>query len=403
MGRVSFERFSYKTVPLLQLTDYFSWDGERAMIRELRLRHESGELRGDLLDAPKDFRLTIDSAIDPTVFRAFASPELGRFLGEWEWTRPPLIRLAIHGPGCDPEFWVGDGNITTQRTRFRGGWMNEARSGIRLENGALTAADLHVIRDEGVGTGTIVYDFAHHEIRLKEIKSGLRLTDTIAWVDPKYFKEVVPYKFRQQPSLLVNGVFHFHGVPGDHIEIKVDAPSGMDYMFLGKNLPFDRVNGRLLFSDNRLQLLEMTGKLLNGDVRGGADISLAKNDNHYRANLSLDGVDFPKLADLYFKNNRPHGKLTGSYDWTGQLPVGAVIFEIEIGEFRKIDAVQAEVRPVVVVIFRQRNIGAAAHIAVQEFAGHLEQLESIVAKEETTVYAIERQILAEEHVVHPGG
>ncbi|HVF71304.1 MAG TPA: AsmA-like C-terminal region-containing protein [Chthoniobacterales bacterium] len=316
LGRVAVERFSYKTVPFLQLTADFSWDGARAMVRELRLRHESGELRGDVLDAPNDFRLTVDSAIDPIVFRAFTSPELGRFLAEWQWTRPPAIRLTIHGPSRMPETWVGEGNITTQRTRFRGAWMNDARAAVRLANGALTLADLHVTRDEGAGSGTIVYDFAHHEIRFKDIRASLRLTEAIVWVDPKYFKEVAPYKFRHPPSLIVNGVVHFRG-PGDHIEIKVDAPTGMDYMFLGKNLPFDRVTGRLLFTDDRLQLLDMTAKLFNGDVRGGADISLAKNDNRYRANLALDGVDFPKLADLYFKHNTAHGRLSGTYEWTG--------------------------------------------------------------------------------------
>jgi hypothetical protein len=67
------------------------------MIRELRLRHESGELRGDLLDAPNDFKLNVESAMDPIVFRAFTSPEMGRFLAEWVWSRPPSIRFALHG------------------------------------------------------------------------------------------------------------------------------------------------------------------------------------------------------------------------------------------------------------------------------------------------------------------
>ena len=57
----------------------------------------------------------------------------------------------------------------------------------------------------------------------------------------------------------------------------------MDYVFLGKTLPVDRVSGRLLFTDNRLQLSEIDGKLFNGDVRGTADISLAKGDPHYQA------------------------------------------------------------------------------------------------------------------------
>src|SRR5256714_887730 len=179
IGRVDVERFNYKTVPLLKLTADFSWDGERAMIRELRLRHETGELRGDLLDAPNDFRLTVESAIDPIVFRAFASPELGRFLAEWEWSRPPSIRLALRGPSRNPETWTGDGTITTQRTRFRGTWMNEASAVLRLENGALNLNNLRVVRDEGSGTGSIAYDFAHHEIRFKDIRSSLRLTEAI--------------------------------------------------------------------------------------------------------------------------------------------------------------------------------------------------------------------------------
>ena len=315
IGRVDVERFNYKNVPLLKLTADFSWDGERAMIRELRLRHESGELRGDLLDAPDDFRLTLESAIDPIVFRAFASPEMGRFLAEWEWTRPPSIRLALRGPSRNPETWTGDGAITTQRTRFRGAWMNDASAALHLENGALQLNNLRVVRDEGTGTGSIAYDFAHHEIRFKDIRTGLRLTEAIVWVDPKYFKEVVDYKFRHPPNLVVNGVFHFHGA-NDHIEIKIDAPTGMDYVFLGKTLPFDRVAGRILFTDNRLQLFDIDGKFFNGDVRGAADVSLARNDNRYHANLTLDGVDFPRLADLYFKYKTNHGKLSGAYEWT---------------------------------------------------------------------------------------
>jgi hypothetical protein len=316
IGRVAVEKFSYKAVPLLKLTGDFSWDGERAMVRELRVRHESGELRGDLLDAPNDFRLNLESAVDPVVFRAFASPELGRFLAEWLWTRPPTVRLAVRGASRLPETWSGEGTIATQRTRFRGAWMNEAGAVLRLEKGALTLDNLHVLRDEGAGSGSITYDFTHHEIRFKEIKSALRLTEVIVWVDPKYFKEVVPYKFRQPPNLVANGVFHFRGGRNDRIEIKIDAPAGMDYMFLGKNLPIDRVSGRLLFTDDRLQLIDIAGKLFNGDVRGAGDISLAKNDNRYRANLTLEGVDFPRLADLYFKYETAHGRLSGAYEWT---------------------------------------------------------------------------------------
>jgi hypothetical protein len=317
IGRAVVEDFNYRTVPFLKLSGDFSWDGERAMVRALRVRHESGELTGDLLDAPNDFRLNLESAIDPGVLRAFTSPELGRFLGEWEWRRPPAVRLALRGPGRLPETWSGEGAISTQRTRFRGAWMNAATATVHVEKGALTFDNLHVARDEGVGTGSFTYDFVKHEVRLKEIKSNLRPTDAILWVDPKLFKEVAPYKFRQPPSVAANGVIHFRGQKGDRLEIKVDAPAGMDYVFLGKTLPVDRVSGHLLFTDGQLEISALEGKLFNGDVRGAANISLEKNDRSYHANVTLEGVDFPKLAGLYFKYETAHGRLSGAYEWTG--------------------------------------------------------------------------------------
>ncbi|MEY2504892.1 MAG: hypothetical protein QOG27_1172 [Verrucomicrobiota bacterium] len=316
IGRAAVENFTYKTVPFLKLTADFSWNGERAMVRDLRLRHESGELTGDLLEAPDDFRLNLESGIDPAVLRAFVSPELAKFLAEWEWRRPPTLRLALRGPGRIPETWSGEGTIATQRTRFRGAWMNEASAAIHLEKGALTLDNLHILRDEGSGSGSFTYDFAKHEVHLKDVKSTLRPTDAILWVEPRYLREVAPYKFRQPPNVVANGVLHFRG-PNDHLEIKIDAPAGMDYVFLGKTLPVERVSGRLLFTDGQLQLDDIQGKLFSGDVRGAAEISLEKNDKRYHASLSLEGVDFPRLADLYFKYEKAHGRLSGAYEWNG--------------------------------------------------------------------------------------
>jgi hypothetical protein len=194
--------------------------------------------------------------------------------------------------------------------------MNDASANVLLRNGAVTFDNLRVTRDEGIGTGSFTYDFVKHEVRLTDVRSTLRPTDAILWVEPKLFKHVAPYKFRQPPTVVANGVIHF-GAPNDHLELRVDAPGGMDYVFLGKTLPVDRVSGRLLFTDNRLELSEIAGALFTGTVRGAADISLAKGDPHYHANLAVDGLDFPRVADLYFKYQTTRGRLNGAYDWTG--------------------------------------------------------------------------------------
>src|SRR5437870_2975700 len=229
IGHAGFGQFNYKAVPFSDLTADFSWDGERTMVRDLRVRHQTGQLRADLFDAPADFRLDIESAISPDAIRALVSPELSEFLRDWEWQRSPAIRLVIRGKDRHPGSWQGDGTITLGRSRFRGTWMNSANTGI-----------------------------------------------------------------------------HF-----------VDGANGMDYVFLGKTLPFDRVSARLLFTHDRLQITDVRGALLAGTLRGNTDISQARNDPRYHASVSVSDINFPLLTDLYYNYKTAHGLLNGTYDFTG--------------------------------------------------------------------------------------
>jgi hypothetical protein len=195
--------------------------------------------------------------------------------------------------------------------------MNSARADLHFADGAMTYDQMRVTRNEGVGTGSFTYDWAKHEVRLTNVHTNLRPSEAIYWVDPKMAKAVVPYKFRQPPKLTINGVVQYRGGKTTHLEIAVDAPKGMDYVFLGKTLSFDRIKAQLLFTDDRLQLSDVQGPLFGGTLRGTADISLARNDPHYKASLAVDGIDFPRLTDLYFKYRSAQGQMSGEYDFTG--------------------------------------------------------------------------------------
>lgn len=317
IGHAIVASFAYKTVPFSDLAADFSWDGERALLRDVRLGHQTGRLRADLFDAPNDFRLNIDSTISPGAMRAFVPFDLAEFLGEWEWQRSPTIHLAIRGQDHNPENWRGDGTITLDRTRFRGVGMNGGSVKIHFADGAISCQDFHVLRDEGTGAGNFTYDFKRHEVRVSNIKSFLDPAEAIFWIDPKVWQTIVPYKFRHPPTVTANGIYQFRGGKNTHLEITVDDANGMDYDFLGKTLPFDRVVAQLLFTDDRLQIVDLRGALLSGTVRGNADISLARNDLRYRANVSVSAIDFPRLTDLYYNYQTAHGQLSGTYDFTG--------------------------------------------------------------------------------------
>jgi hypothetical protein len=317
IGHASFGQFTYKKASFSDLTADFSWDGERTLVRDLRVRHQTGQLKADLLDAPSDFRLNIESTISPDAVRPLVSVELNEFLREWQWQRSPAIRLEIRGTNRNPESWQGEGTVALGRSRFHGAWMNSADTGIHFADGALTCQDFHVARDEGTGTGSFTYDFQKHEVRVSNIKSSLSPAEAIFWIDPKFSKTVAPYKFRRPPAVTASGVYQFRGGKNTRLEVKVDGAGGMEYVFLGKTLPFDRVSGRLLFTNDRLQITDLRGALLAGALRGNADISLARNDPRYRATVSASEINFPLLTDLYYNSKTAQGVLRGTYAFTG--------------------------------------------------------------------------------------
>lgn len=316
LGNISAPSFAYRSTAFSELSANFSWDGERTLVRDIHVQNEGGRLQAEMLDAPNDFRLDLDSNINPIGLRGFVSPELQQFLSEWEWPRPPVVHLAIRGQNHEPDSWRGDGTIALGRARFRGVWMNNASAKVRFGDGAVTYEDLHVTRNEGAGTGSFTYDFKKHEVRIADLNTSLWPNEVIYWIDPQLVKTVTPYKFRKPPGIVVNGVYQFAGGNNTRLILTVDGAGGMDYGFIGKTLPFDRISGTLIFTNDRLQIDDLKGALFSGRVRGTADISLAHNDPSYHASITADHIDFPRLTELYY-GSTTEGQMSGTYDFTG--------------------------------------------------------------------------------------
>jgi hypothetical protein len=320
VGKLALEDFAYDEIGFEGFTCDFAWDGERMMLRDVRLRHQSGQLNADLLDAPNDFRLNLDSSIAPSALVPLVPVGLRPFLREWEWQRSPIIHLAIRGASRDSATWHGDGTLALGRTRFRGVWMNSAGANLHFGDGAIAVENFRISRDEGTGTGSFTYDDRKHEIRLTNVVSTLKPSEAIMWVEPRFWNQVVPYRFHRPPRVTVEGVVQFHGGKQTHLQLGIDAPKGMDYTFIDKVLPFDRISGQLLFTEDRLQISNLKGALFSGTLTGSADISLARNDHHYSAKVAVEEIDFPRLTNLYFNYKTSQGKMSGNFDFGGTGP-----------------------------------------------------------------------------------
>lgn len=317
IGKCALGNFSYKKIDFDGLNADFAWDRTRLMVRDLRLRQHTGQLNADLYEAPNDFRLNVESSIAPNVLAPIAPPKAAALLSEWEWQRSPHVRLTIRGTSRDPASWNGSGNFVLGPARFRGVRLNSASGDLHFGDGAFMVQNFKVARDEGSGSGAFGYDSRHREIRIEHVVTTLNPSEAIMWIEPRFWRQVMPYRFHRPPHVVTDGIVQLGPGKQTHLTLDVSAPDGMDYTFIGKVLPFDHISGQLLFTDDRLQIFNLQASLFSGALSGTADISLGHGPPHYTASAVVKDVDFPSLTDLYFKYKTSRGQLSGHFDFGG--------------------------------------------------------------------------------------
>src|SRR5438477_1034634 len=65
IGHAAVDNVAFKNLPLSECRMEFSWDGERTWLRDIRIRHPTGDLRAEVFEAPNEFRLNIDGPVAP--------------------------------------------------------------------------------------------------------------------------------------------------------------------------------------------------------------------------------------------------------------------------------------------------------------------------------------------------
>ena len=315
-GRIDFQKFAVRSVGFENLSAHFLRDGERWYLDDVRLRNRSGEIGGTAMGVPGEFRCKLQSSINPHDLRPLFPPKVAAVFADLDFEQSPQFSLSVQG--ADFEHCEATGEIKLGRTRIHGVPLNSATSKFQLKEGALSFDSFKVIRDEGMATGSFTFDSARREVRLDRVKTTIVPLDAALWIDKDIARYVAPYKFKSPPNVAVNGVVGIAGGTNTRLEVLVDAPSGMDYVFIKKTLTAQKISGRLLFTEGKLRISDLDARLLSGRLQGSADISLKRGEPGHSAKIQVDSIDFPALTKLYFNYDTSQGALTGHYEFTGR-------------------------------------------------------------------------------------
>jgi hypothetical protein len=316
-GHVALGKFAVKETAFTGAGADFSWDGRRWYVRNGWIGNGSGVAAVRALSVPGSFRAQIQSGLNPNSLRGLLAGPAADALRDWDFQEAPKLALTVTGTSDDPGDWDTRGSLALGRTRMRGVPLNSANAGVEVKGKIFTYRDFNIQRDEGAATGTFSYDFDKHEAWLTNIHARLNTTEAAAWIDPGLPRQLAPYRFKAAPEVTLNGFVQCANDKGTHLDVRVDAPGGMDYTFCRRDLSFPRITGDLLFRENEVILKGIEATLCGGAVHGGADIKLGP-DPSYTADAEVRRMDFASLTKLYFNYASSHGLLDGTFNFGGK-------------------------------------------------------------------------------------
>ena len=318
LGHAALQKFAFRSVVFESLDADLSWDGHRWSARDVRLVHRSGEVTADAMQIPGEFRARLHSTINPKPLQPLLSGQVAQVFSQFEFPDSPRLDVEVRGRDLSIDALTATGDLLLGAASYRGVGCVALATKLSYGSRTLGIGPFRLRRTEGESTGSLFFDFKREEARLDNIKATVNPPEVALWIHPNLVKDVAPYRFKRAPNLVLDGTVHLKGGKSTKLSVDVDAPGGMDYTFLRRNLSAPQIAGKLLFNSERMTIDGLSASLLGGRIKGDADISLARARPGHAVSLRLENVDFASLTRLYFGYEDSQGMLNARYDFTGR-------------------------------------------------------------------------------------
>lgn len=167
-GHVGLGRFAFRSIVYKSLWTDVSWSGGAWSLRELTLVHRSGEIHGDAMQLPQDFRARFEGAMNPRAFAPILAQPVVEWLGHFDFVDAPGLALELRGRSPALSECAVDGEVRFGRSSFDGHAANHFTSHLRY--GQRTISLSPFLRAEADDSDAIdmIYDLNRKEFRFEE-------------------------------------------------------------------------------------------------------------------------------------------------------------------------------------------------------------------------------------------
>jgi hypothetical protein len=306
-------RFNYRGIAMDGFSGGVALQDGKLLFRDFHLEGAPGKLDADLLIGSGDNRLRLKAALFPAKIVPAISGKAVEALSSMDFQEPLLINFEGAATALDPFLLKGSGSLVLNNGAMRGAAIQSLNATIQMADGAVDFRNIILNIDGGVGRGEFIYDFKNWEGRLPEVRSTLEPVKVMTWIDPHIAQALKDYRFRKPPNLIVSGKVGLRNPDKNDLNIKINAPAGLNYTLIKKDLPFGATSGSVQLKGQKVLVDIPRAKLFGGDVVLKAEASVKPGDGSFGASVHLADVDFQTVTKLYFAYSESMGELTADY------------------------------------------------------------------------------------------
>jgi hypothetical protein len=314
LGKLHFGQFSVLNVPFQGLMAEFSREGNSWMISNGEVTHRSGTLSGEVLNVPGNFRIRINSGLNPTELMPLFPARAQAALVGWEFMTSPVIQLTVRGQAPVLADLSGSGQVWLGKTKLHGSLMNSAAANFKIENESIQYDQVRVTRDEGVGTGGFTYDFVNNQVIVRDASANLYPKALANWIHPTIGQIVQPFQFTLPPTIHADGTIQFKNGSTNNLRVEIDTLNQFTYEYAGMQIAFNEGSGEFQVYPDRIEVKRFDGKIGDGSWSMHSQFSLPLSNRESQSTIALNEIDSQKLAKRLEALRSYQGKVSGELE-----------------------------------------------------------------------------------------
>ncbi len=316
-------QFAGRTITRLQIPAAFGTG--KLFIPEATLATDRESIVARFLrdTAAESTRGALRGTLDPALVQPFLPPAAQPFFNSCEFSEGVALDISAASPPGDPKALKLGGSVEVKNARYKGVPLRRVAASVDLDGRKLSLRDIVLAKPEGEGTcASMTYDLDTRLLDVGNASGSLHVQETAHLFGGNFEKYCKPYRFATPPRFELDGLIDLGGGALSRFDLSVRG-TGLDYPFLGVDVPARTVRADVRFEGMRMKMQSLDADVYGGGLGMSGDFDFTGRDARFDLDFDIRSVAFDRVMRAFFKVEDVSGALSG------KLAVRGVIDRLE--------------------------------------------------------------------------